>query len=516
MYDLGLTRLKRPQRTWMKSRKDLNYAEGRKMYGINPFDDLDRDGVANWKDCRPFDFTRQDVPAVPNSGLPVERSTSIVPYQPQTPSTRVLPRFEYGDETEQPQQKNMGWLSVDSAESVQQPLDTQTPKYTSGVYIYALYKAEESGYARDQWVNIGNFSIEEVPAKVEELKSYPYIEQVLVDKRPNYESFLNKKLFAGQVYQGVKTGAKAVWGAARQYSNEQGFRQNVEEGTLPLPEAASWYQRARSRITGSGGEWTDTMGNVRGQQRPPVSRDITMGSRAWAQQPSQGMMYDPFAQSYQQTPKQSMQRQRPIGSSIIPPRPEVGRIQPPQRLPQQRTIQGPQTIQSMPVQRPQQPQRDFQLSYDEEPILYRRSISDQAADLSTSPEWRDPNREPNPHSFKPFPPVDTPSIYNSTSPFARPDRKLPSAGIPGTTVQRYSPVTADQAILHKPLVGAPNVAQFGTPRGSRGFGLTNPREYWQLPDGPRGLSSGRRISRPGGILTPRNPNQPYQFQLAQI
>ena len=470
MYDLGLSKLKRPTRTWIKGKEDLTYKEGRQMFGINPFDDIDNDGVPNWKDCRPFDITRQHVfskkPDVEWINEPTER-------------TAINPRAPAGNH-----------------------------------YIYGLYSAEESGYERDQWVNLGNYSAEEIPTKLEQFKQYPYIKDLIISDKPDYESFLNKKLFAGQVYQGAKTGAKAFIKGARQYSKEQNFKENIENELLPSEKAVSWYERARSRITGSGSDWMDPLG----QKRPAV--DTTMGSRSWAQT-SSNIYQDPFMQSYQQTPKESMRRQKTIGSGILPPRPQVSRIQQPQRLPQQRTIQPPRTIQPTAIQR-QQPQTDYQLAYDEDPILYRRSISDQAADLSTSVNHRDPNRQENYFEPKAFPPVDTPSIYNSTSPFARPDRKLPSAGIPGTTVQRYSPVTADQAILHKPLVGAPNVAQFGTPRGSRGFGLTNPREYWNYPNVPRGLGltgGMTRLPQPGGILTRREEtqqNQPYMFPVTQL
>ena len=66
-----------------------------------------------------------------------------------------------------------------------------------------------------------------------------------------------------------------------------------------------------------------------------------------------------------------------------------------------------------------------------------------------------PKQEPEIHypTVPDLEPIDTDNIYVRQSAFAREDRKLPSAGAPGSHVQRYSPVRADQCILHRPLVG---------------------------------------------------------------
>jgi len=44
----------------LKKNKNLKYKELRKRFKIHPLGDDDRDGVRNYKDCRPWDKMRQD------------------------------------------------------------------------------------------------------------------------------------------------------------------------------------------------------------------------------------------------------------------------------------------------------------------------------------------------------------------------------------------------------------------------------------------------------------------------
>jgi hypothetical protein len=496
MYDLGFSRLRRPTRTWQKDKKDLTYPEAKKMYNLDPFSDVDQDRVPNWKDCHPFDRSRQDDPLQP---------TSITPYQAY-PQSNLLPGQVEPDHYGVENAKRVGYdKSPDQPSRLQPKQSSRTPNYTGGYYIYALLDGKQAGYDKDYWVNFGNVSIEEAPSILEQYRKYDYVKKVVVDKRPNLERKLNAGLRIKQGAKGVKKVAKKIWNEARDYSEEQGFRSNIRRNLEASEEGRDWINKTRARITGSRGTFSPPWDTDINSE---ISRDATIGSGAWArqssetQQPLEGSYY----QNLQTTPKESMRRQ-PIGSSTVPERPTIGQIDRPRTM-GRRTRRPQPSVQTYDMNEP--------TTYDEDTILPRRSISDQAADLSTAVNWEDPSREPSSQAPKVFPPTDTPSIYGSTSPFARQDRKLPSAGIPGTNVQRYSPVTADQAILHKPLVGAPDVAQFGTPRGSRGFGLTTPREYQNYEKRPRGLGiTGGQLQphRSGGLLTRREPNKSRGYKL---
>jgi len=470
MYDLGISLLRRPTRTWLKDKKDLTYPEARRIHGIDPFSDIDQDRVPNWRDCHPFDRSRQDDPLQPTSLVPKNNfiSTDLRP-----PYTGDIEQEYRGVENA----KRVGYDKLPPQPST--PKETQkgqTPNYTEGYYVYALLDGKESGYDKDYWTNFGNVSVEEAPQKLQQYKNYPYVKKVFLDKRPNLEKRLNAKLRVKQGASGVKKVAKHIWDEAREYSDKQKFGEHIKEGLQVSGEGRQWINQTRSYITGSRGAFNPPWDTSKTSE---VSRSATIGSGAWArqssepQQPLQGY----YLQNLQSTPKQSMRR-KPIGSSTIPERPSIGGINTSRSM-SRRTYQSRPRVQTYDMNEP--------TTYDEETILPRRSISDRAADLSTSVNWQDPSREPSSLAPKVFPPTDTPSIYGSVSPFARQDRKLPSAGIPGTNVQRYSPVSADQAILHKPLVGAPDIAEFGTPRGSRGFGLTTPREYQNYEKRPRGL-----------------------------
>lgn len=47
----------KPVKEW-KERKDMNYSDAYDMYRLNPFGDADKDRVPNWRDCKPYDRTR--------------------------------------------------------------------------------------------------------------------------------------------------------------------------------------------------------------------------------------------------------------------------------------------------------------------------------------------------------------------------------------------------------------------------------------------------------------------------
>ena len=46
------------KRNYPPNHRDMSYSDAYQLYGLKPFGDIDQDGTPNWRDCKPYDSTR--------------------------------------------------------------------------------------------------------------------------------------------------------------------------------------------------------------------------------------------------------------------------------------------------------------------------------------------------------------------------------------------------------------------------------------------------------------------------
>jgi len=465
---------------------DLNYKQAVRFYDLKPFGDIDRDGVVNSRDCRPFNPFRQDEPTDFSFQSEIDSGTyqsDVYPanyqideemfserarkgIQQDMPTLQYTPAPEGGELIGQIVKANKKTIEKDKTKSK----STTTPetektktkrKYTRRTtpgpfYVFTKRKGVWSKQLKTD-------TISDAEKYVRQYKQLPDIQDATFSDNLAYLEILNKKTPIRDIAKGIEKGATMFWRTGKSYAEKQKFGENLQSGLSITPEGRYAAGYTAGRITEPSlrspyqtPEWN---------RASPESTPALTGQRALAvHRPSttaQPTRINPF-----ETPSMYEEEITPDYIQNIKPRVQ------------------PQYQSHQPSYTPHVPG-----PYDEREI-----------------EVKDPLGIMKPQH-------DYPSIYQTRDAMADPNRKVPSAGYGQKRVQRYAPVTAYQSFLNKPLItgdAVSNLQGYAIKKGS-GFGMTNsPFSMNTMARRPRGigLSGGQPMlfETKQGLLQRQPPN----------
>ena len=200
------------QFSWTKDKpipkKDMNYKQANQFFSLSPISDTDRDGVPNWRDCRPYDPLRQgkhwDVfkEKVAATTGKVREKLQPHPKQPVQTTPADFPTTPTKAEGKTPKA----------------PIPTPAPAATPTPVWYMFVK-----FANRKWEQVAVLKQGEIKGAVEDFKkNFPNVEDVQLSQNPKLLGKLNRSL-------ALQHAKKAV----SKYAKKQQFKEHIKEGVKP-------------------------------------------------------------------------------------------------------------------------------------------------------------------------------------------------------------------------------------------------------------------------------------------
>ena len=243
-------------------------------YNINPFADADLDGVPNWKDCKPFDPTKQDLVG------DIKKAGSTV-------------------------KKKVGDFLVER----EQQKKAYEKKAESYSYVIALMND-------GKWINLGAYSNDIIQQFVKTLEADPAIVDAVITDNPKEADKRNRAKMVEQ----VGSAAKRVGEAGRQFAVDQKLitQQNMSQQPRS-PVMQRIKEGPSTRPPTSTGWWGNMDQQRQMQQQRVMQQQMPMQDIDYYQEPAiqQQRKVPPGAKRYSPVTKhQSFVLYKPVGRPL--------------------------------------------------------------------------------------------------------------------------------------------------------------------------------------------------------
>lgn len=233
--------------SWTKNKaipkKDMNYKQANQFFSLTPIGDADRDGVPNWRDCRPYDSSRQgkhfdafkekvggvagkvkeatgkvkekfqtsltDFPDVEKPD--VTPAVQPIPPTPKSPP-RAKPKKRRSKKTDTSTFETS--YTVEGDESGAEPL-SPAPDTSKKPDWYMFVK-----FANRKWEQVAVLPQNQIKGAVEDFKrNFPNVEDIQVSQNLALLGKLNRKLAIQHAKETVSD-----------YAERQQFKKHIKEG----------------------------------------------------------------------------------------------------------------------------------------------------------------------------------------------------------------------------------------------------------------------------------------------
>ena len=214
-----------------KPKKSLTYPEAKLRFNLKPFTDIDKDGVPNWRDCRPYDPNEQGLKEIKDAI--VEKVGDI----------KDKTSEKISDIKEDRKIKKEYKKAIETGEGI---ITTEPEERTIPVYLIVLYNGE--------WYNWGAFDKKTINKAMRDAKSQPGVENVISSLNPNQHKIFNKEIIRKEKAEKSQQFRQHISSELekRGLTREQ-MKSNIEEGLSIKPERrAAFKQELTSRLNRGG------------------------------------------------------------------------------------------------------------------------------------------------------------------------------------------------------------------------------------------------------------------------
>lgn len=283
------------QFSWTKDKpmpkKDMNYKQANQFFSLCPIGDADRDGVPNWRDCRPYDSSRQgkhfDAFKEKVSGV-TEKVGKVLKREKPTSQTSLTDFEKPPRPLSQPtSSKKVDTSTFETSYTVEErePETEPTPDISKKPDWYMFVK-----FADRKWEQVAVLPQNQIKDAVENFKrNFPNVETVQVSQDHGLLRQLNRKLAMQHAKKTISD-----------YTEKQQFKKHIKEG-LGVKKDTD-IQGLKQKMSGLGGRGAmprsavPTMGRAAspvGLVMPPSSLGAVGGGGGEAAQQTQTVTATP-------------------------------------------------------------------------------------------------------------------------------------------------------------------------------------------------------------------------------